>query len=419
MERVAIESDGKLVGRGEQRALVDRVVQSETFRRSPRLRAFLLFVAEKTLGDASPDLTEYNIGRAVFERPESFSPIEDSIVRSSARQLRIKLSEYFAGEGAAESLLLEIPKGNYVAEFRWRPHAEIAAVPPRRWRRWGLAVGALLALLVVVFRVAWQPTAGSGSPVAGNLLFSVFREPATEINVVLVDSALALVNSLEHKILSLDDYVQKKEQIPLRLPPADPGLPAPPSFPGGRLITSFRDAVFAGSLAERAASSGHRVNLRHSRLMQARDFRVGNYVILGSIMSNPWAGLFEDRLNFRFSRDAETGMFGIRNTAPRSGERMIYSSGAAESRNGLSYARIANTSNLSGTGRVLLISGIHAESSEGATDAALSPELLAQVRSAASSAAFDAGKDFELLLELRSVDGTVRGWKLIATRFAR
>jgi hypothetical protein len=332
--------------------------------------------------------------------------------------LRIKLSEYFAGEGAAESLLLEIPKGNYVAEFRWRPLAESAVAPPRRWR-WWLAVGALVALLVVVYRIAWGPTGGSGSPVTGNLLFSVFREPGAEINVVLVDSALALVNSLEHKILSLDEYVQKKEQVPLRLPPADPGLPAPSSFPGGRLITSFRDAVFAGSLAEKAASSGHRVNLRHSRLMQARDFRAGNYVILGSVMSNPWTSLFEDRLNFRFSRDAETGVFGIRNTAPRSGEQMVYSSGAAEARNGVSYARIANTANLSGTGRVLLISGIHAESSEGATDAALSPELLAQLRSGANAAAFDAGKDFELLLELRSVDGTVRGWKLIATRFAR
>jgi hypothetical protein len=418
MERVAIEADGKLTGRGEQRALVDRVVQSETFRRSPRLRSFLLFVAEKTLGDALADLTEYNIGRAIFERPESFSPIEDSIVRSSARQLRIKLSEYFAVEGAAESLLLGIPKGNYVAEFRRRPQSETTVAPPRPLR-WWLALGAFVVLLVVVYRIAWVPTGGSGSAAAGNLLFSVFREPGTEINVVLVDSALVLVNSLEHRILTLDEYVQRKEQAPLRLPAADPGLPAPPSFPGGRLITSFRDAVFAGTLAGKAGSSGHRVNLRHSRLMQARDFRAGNHVILGSIVSNPWAGLFEERLNFRFSRDAETGVFGIRNAAPRSGERTVYSSGAAEARNGVSYARIASTANLSGAGRVLLISGIHAESSEGATDAALSPELLAQIRSGPNAAALDAGKDFELLLELRSVDGTVRGWKLIATRFAR
>ena len=240
-----MEGEGKSAGRGEHRALVDRVVQSETFRRSPRLRAFLLFVAEKTLGDAPADLTEYNIGRAVFERPLNFNPIEDSIVRSSARQLRIKLTEYFAGEGAAETLLLEIPKGSYAAEFRWRPQVEIPVAPQYRWQ-WWLAAGVLVTLLAVAYRIAWVPASGSSSPSAGNLLFSVFREPGIEINVVLVDSALVVVNSLEHKIFTLDEYVQKKEQAPLRLPAADPGLPTPQTFPGGRLITSYRDAVFAG-----------------------------------------------------------------------------------------------------------------------------------------------------------------------------
>lgn len=412
------EGDGKSAGRGERRALVDRVVQSETFRRSPRLRAFLLFVAEKTLGDAVADLTEYNIGRAVFERPESFSPIEDSIVRSSARQLRIKLTEYFAGEGVAEPLLLEIPKGNYAAEFRVRPHAESVAAPRHR-RRWWLAAAAMVALLVVVYRIALAPAGGLGSPAAGNLLFSVFREPGTEINVVLVDSALVLVNGLQHRILTLDEYVQRKDQEPLRLPPGDPGLPSPLTFPGGRLITSYRDAVFAASLSEKGAASGHRANLRHSRLMQARDFRAGHHVILGSIMSNPWANLFEERLNFGFIRQAGTGVFGISNAKPQIGERDFYAPNLDGKKNGLSYARIAATSNLSGNGRVLLISGIDAESSEGATDAVLAPELYDQVKRAADRGSFDAGRDFELLLELRCVAGTVRERKLIAARFGR
>jgi len=94
----------------------------------------------------------------------------------------------------------------------------------------------------------------------------------------------------------------------------------------------------------------------------------------------------------------------------------MYISTPAEARNGPSYARVPN---LSGTGRVLLVSGLHAESSEGATDAALSPELISLASRAAPGSAFDPSQNFEFLLELRSVDGTVREWKLIAARFDR
>ena len=114
--------------------------------------------------------------------------------------------------------------------------------------------------------------------------------------------------------------------------------------------------------------------------MQSRDFRKGNFVILGSTWSNPWVGMFEEKCNFRFVRDPATGHFGIRNSAPRDGESAFYFSSPEQARNGVSHARIALMPNLSDSGKVLLISGLHTESSEGATDAVLAPDFLSQVR---------------------------------------
>ena len=105
----------------ERRLLLERIAGSKTFHRSPRLREVLFDIVEKTLAGQTRELTEQLIGVRVFGRDPSYNPADDTIVRSSARQLRHKLAEYFAAEGHFETLLLEIPKGAYVAAFLPRP----------------------------------------------------------------------------------------------------------------------------------------------------------------------------------------------------------------------------------------------------------------------------------------------------------
>jgi hypothetical protein len=150
-------------------------------------------------------------------------------------------------------------------------------------------------------------------------------------------------------------------------------------------------------------------------LRQSRDFRTGSHILLGSSWSNPWASLFEEKLNFRFVQDAQ-GRFGILNTSPKPGERPFYYSSAGEAHNGISWALIAVAPNLSGSGRVLLLAGLHTESSEGASEAALSGEFAASVRKALGGVKLDALRVAELLVEVRAVDGTVQGQKLVGWR---
>jgi hypothetical protein len=98
--------------------LVQRIAASQQLRESNRLRDFLLYVTECTLRGAPEEATEQQIGIHVFQRPPGYNSSEDSIVRTHARVLRQKLGAYFAAEGAAEEIVVEIPKGHYLPFFR-------------------------------------------------------------------------------------------------------------------------------------------------------------------------------------------------------------------------------------------------------------------------------------------------------------
>jgi hypothetical protein len=62
-------------------------------------------------------LKEYQIATEVFGRQPDFDPQLDSMVRVQAGRLRTKLAEYYASEGAADPIWVEMPKGTYVLSF--------------------------------------------------------------------------------------------------------------------------------------------------------------------------------------------------------------------------------------------------------------------------------------------------------------
>src|ERR1700722_11096654 len=97
--------------------LVQRIIESPHLIGSARLRDFLLHVTACAIRERPEDATEQQIGIQVFQRSPGFNSSEDSIVRSQARLLRLKLSAYFNAEGASEPLIIEIPKGHYLPVF--------------------------------------------------------------------------------------------------------------------------------------------------------------------------------------------------------------------------------------------------------------------------------------------------------------
>src|ERR1700730_4614159 len=97
--------------------LAQRVVESAQFSKSPRLSSFLLYIVAKSLEGRQSEITEQQIGVNVFGRPLGYRTVDDNIVRNYARQLRKRLTEYFAGEGIDHALRIEIPLGGYLPSF--------------------------------------------------------------------------------------------------------------------------------------------------------------------------------------------------------------------------------------------------------------------------------------------------------------
>ncbi len=108
--------------------LVHRILRSSQFASSARLRDFLIHVSVCALRDTPEEATEQQVGIHVFQRRPGFNTSEDSIVRSQARLLRIKLAAYFASEGASEEIRIEIPRGRYLPEFLPAPGNQINSI---------------------------------------------------------------------------------------------------------------------------------------------------------------------------------------------------------------------------------------------------------------------------------------------------
>jgi hypothetical protein len=109
---VAIPSAGP-EGTDRFREQVERIAQSETFRHAEALQRLLRYLGEKAaLGEAG-QLKEYTIGVEGLGRPVSYDPAHDAAVRVQVGRLRLKLAEYYSGEGKEDSALLTLPKGAF------------------------------------------------------------------------------------------------------------------------------------------------------------------------------------------------------------------------------------------------------------------------------------------------------------------
>ncbi len=126
----AAQEDGpnavsELLSSESMRQQTERILHSSIFRNCQMLQHFLQHITAKTLDGRSEEINEYALAAEVFGRGKSFDSSTDTIVRTQAYRLRLKLREYYQGEGVTDSILVEIPKGRYVPVFSLRP----AAVP--------------------------------------------------------------------------------------------------------------------------------------------------------------------------------------------------------------------------------------------------------------------------------------------------
>jgi Tol biopolymer transport system component len=96
---------------------LQKILASDGFAKSERMRRFLSYAVEHSLAQDLGQLKESVIGGAVFDRPATYDPKSDPIVRIEARRLREKLAAYYAKEGKDDPIRINLPKGGYVTSI--------------------------------------------------------------------------------------------------------------------------------------------------------------------------------------------------------------------------------------------------------------------------------------------------------------
>src|SRR5262245_3714553 len=179
------------------REQVERLLADIRFSRSQRLSRFLRYTVEKELNREGETLKEYLIALEVYDKPSSYDPTVDSLVRVEVSRLRSKLRDYYQTEGRSDPIRIDYPKGQYAPIFTSLSQAAeasspdpvaatpapadegLAATVPHQRRH--VVLSAILLLIVAIasgwllrsFRAAHQPVLGA-TPSIAVLPFATF-----------------------------------------------------------------------------------------------------------------------------------------------------------------------------------------------------------------------------------------------------
>jgi len=256
----------------EVEAALERIVSSPSFEKARRARAFLRFVTEETLAGRERTISGYSIAVAVFGRPTDFDAAHDPLVRVEARQLRSRLTEYYATVGAGDIVRIELRRGSYVPNFRTvaRQAPTDAALSAGGQHRLALSstrlmlvAAALVALVCVVVAVeVVSNTSGGGGDAAGGAPQTAARirvEPFGPIDVP--DTAYLAFGITEEIVTRLGAYRDLKILV---APATDSGTREP--FGSGERDADF---VLSGSVS----TADDSLHVR-PRLVETRSGRV-------------------------------------------------------------------------------------------------------------------------------------------------
>ncbi|MEO6816411.1 MAG: hypothetical protein ABI177_06900 [Edaphobacter sp.] len=422
----------------ERRQLIERVASSTQFRRSVRLRDFLLYVGGQSLKEGRAEIHEQEIGAKVFERGPSYDPSQDNIVRVNATELRKRIELYFATDGVHEPLMLTIPRGGYKPVFHWRvpddlplptpqtviPSAEMVPnASPVAERSMGsrtayfALVGLAIVLAIVCAVLLKQNLAlrSSSARWAGRptveAFWKDFVKGQQEVDIVLPDASVTMSAEITHQSMMLSDYLEHNyinQQEAASLSP-DRVSDLTDIFSHSLVtIGDFHAAQQILALPPIAPS----VRLVLARFYTADSIKRNSFVLIGGRKANPWMGLFEDQLNFRLAFDPYNGAL-VTNQHPQGGEMSSYAARTDVNDLTTGYCVVGYLPNPNRTGNVIVLAGTDSDTTNAAAEFLTSETSLAKFRNILKVKEFP---HFEVLLKTSRVSSTSLNTEVIAYR---
>lgn len=408
------------------------ILASPVFRGSRRSQEMLRYVVEHALEGQFDRLKERTIGVEIFSREPDYNTGDDSIVRVSASDVRKRLSQYYSDSAHDAAFRIELPSGSYIPEFRHivsaepEPSAEPVAAPPHadapgnagasrgiRWR----AAAPYIVLAVCLAAAGYLgvqnarlTAARHVAPAAQGIPWTSLLDPGRRTYVIISDVNLGAVEDLLGQSVMLSDYAARRYWND----PLPPDLIKPIGLLMRRQFTAVPDVGLAVGISELAQSLGHGITVRSARALQIQDFKSDdNFILLGSVRTNPWVALFDDQLHFRMEYDAPSQRMVCLNTAPKPGESTRYVPTAVSFASGAAYATVAFFPNPNQGGYILSIAGTNGEGTEIAGNFVIHNDLFWPALEKAGLKPDARPRPFQVLLRLRAVAGAPNGFEVI------
>ena len=264
---------------------LDRVLASREFQASKLCQNFLRYVVESRLNGHSDTLKERTIGIEVFSKLADYDPSEDAGVRVKAGEVRKRLRSYYVSPLADTKVLIDLPPGTYVPEFRTMKREGLPALAGPRTRSRLLVIGTVVLAALAATGLLWLRSRRPAPTSVDQFWAPVFQSKRT----VLLCTAPVPVYSLIGK--------HTADQPPL---PEDFAL-----IPNRFLAVS--DVNAATQIADMLARAGQSYRLRIGGDVSFRDMRAAPVILVGFSYTQ-WHEIGE---HFRYSIDLSRRPFGI------------------------------------------------------------------------------------------------------------
>ncbi len=352
------------------RQQVEKILQSAEFSGSEVLRNLLSFLTRHSIEKPGEVVKEYDLAVGALGKPEGFDPRVDSAVRVHTTRLRAKLAQYYMSAGAADEVLIEVPKGSYHISWHYRsfdsnPSAvpaenlaapEAAAVSSRKWFAVGFAAAAVLSCaaagtwvfaeppkIPAVVKSFWQPFLQS--PLPPIIVFSNHRFAGS--------SATGL------------RYFRE-------------GIDAPSE--SNDTYSGTGTVMAVAELSDLLSLAGRPPRLKRAELLSWDEAQDANIAFIGAPEANTRLKDLAPLQHFSFKSTYEEPRFGtggIVNLHPAPGEESIYfGSGRPFT---FDYAVIALLPNLHPGHKVLILAGTNTYGCQAAADFITRPDLLPEL----------------------------------------
>jgi len=390
---------------------VERIAASPRLKPSARLCQFLLYVADCAIRGVPEEATEQQIGMRVFGRPPGYNSSEDSIVRTHARLLRQKMTEYFAEEGSAERIVVEIPKGHYLPVFHTRDeslagpalthhgdhgpeqvsaHSQQAS-GARNWTR--ILTWAAVPMVLATGILFWRPW---NRPMAADSPVDVFWRPflTGEPPIVIFSNALFTGDSTNGL-----RYASPQASY------AEPQESYVDTYTGIGELASVYNLT--------RLYDAHRTTflLKRSLLVTWDEAQMRNLIFLGSRAENPSLRVLPSTVDFTMVATPESA--GVVNHNPKPGEPAVYSRPEHPLTN--DYAILALLPGVQSDKRILMMSGLTTFGTQAAADYVCLPETVSELLKKITGPKGEI-RPFEAVLETTIVGGVPMKTRMVTIR---